>query len=77
MNWKTRLFTILSTVFSDTKTFTLTEVYQTCQGVMSYYYPDNTTIQATICRNLEDFRDMGIITFVDNRGTYCWVIDNN
>ena len=75
MTWKTRLFTILSTVFSDTNTFTLQEVYQTCEGVMSYYYPDNTTIRASIRRNLEDLRDMGIITFVDNMGTYNWVTD--
>ena len=75
MNWKTRFFAILSTVFSDTETFTLTEVYQTCEGVMSYYYPNNNTIQASIRRNLEDFRDMNIVTFVDNKGTYSWVTD--
>ena len=75
MNWKTRLLTILSTVFSDAKTFTLSEVYQTCEGAMTYYYPNNNTIQASIRRKLEDFRDMGIITFVDNNGTYSWVVD--
>jgi len=72
MTWQTRLFSILVTVFGDTNTFTLQQVYQTCEGVMSYYYPDNTTIQASIRRNLEDLRDMGVITFMDNNGTYSW-----
>ena len=72
MNWKTRLFSLLSTIFGDKDTFTLSEVYQTCTGAMSYYYPNNSTVEASIRLALENLRDMDIITFVDNQGTYSW-----
>lgn len=72
MTWTTRLFALLATIFGDTDSFTLTQVYQTCTGAMTYYYPNNNTVDATIRRTLEDLRDMGIIAFVDNAGTYTW-----
>ena len=72
-NAKTKLFALLATVFGDNTTFTLQQVYQVAEGAMSYYYPNNTTIQATIRRNLEDLRDDGFLNFVDNQGTYSWV----
>ena len=75
MTWKSRLFSILVAVFGDTTTFTLQEVYQTCEGVMSYYYPKSNTVQASIRLNLEKLRDDGIINFVDDMGTYSWVKD--
>ena len=74
MNWKTTLFALLVSFFGDKKTFTLQEVYQTCSGGMSYYYPKNNTVEASVRRTLEDLRDMGLITFVDNEGTYAWEV---
>jgi len=71
-NAKTKLVALLATVFGDKTTFTLQQVYQVAEGVMAYYYPNNNTIQATIRRGLEDLRDDGFLTFVDNQGTYSW-----
>ena len=69
--WKQKLYEVLKVVFKNSGDFTLLQVYQTCKGVMSYHYPNNKTIEASIRRNLEELRDDGLVRFVDYRGTYC------
>ena len=68
--WKQNLYKVLTLVFKNRGEFTLSEVYQTCYGVMSYLYPKNNTIEASIRRNLEELRDDELVHFVDYRGTY-------
>jgi Fe2+ or Zn2+ uptake regulation protein len=75
--WKQQLYKVLTLVFKNRGEFTLTEVYQTCCGVMSYLYPKNNTIEASIRRNLEELRDDGLIVFVDYKGTYSLVNKNS
>jgi Fe2+ or Zn2+ uptake regulation protein len=70
MNFRSKLFKVLSCVFETNKQFTLSEVYQISEGPMSYYYPNNNTIRASIRENLQQLRDEGFLTFVDNKGTY-------
>ena len=73
MTFQAHLFNILVTFFGSTSSFTLQEVYQVSVGGLSYLYPNNNTIEASIRRNLQQLRDKDIITFVDDEGTYTWV----
>jgi hypothetical protein len=68
---KTKLLTLLTTVFKDVPTFSLKQVYQVAEGPMAYYYPNNNTLRATIDLSLKELRDNGFLT-VDNQGTYSW-----
>lgn len=70
MTWKQKFYQALSLVFREGSDFTLSEVYETCSGVMSYLYPKNNTIEASIRRNLQELHRDGLIDFVDYKGTY-------
>jgi phosphatidylserine/phosphatidylglycerophosphate/cardiolipin synthase-like enzyme len=65
--WKAEMFKVLSELKKDT--FTLKDVYAFVPR-FEKLYPDNHTIQDSMRRNLEDFRDLGLIRFVDNAGAY-------
>ena len=70
ITWKQKLYQALSLVFQGGSDFTLSEVYKSCSGVMSYLYPKNNTIEASIRRNLQELHHDGLINFVDYKGTY-------
>ena len=82
MTWTTRLFSLLVTIFSDTETFTLQQVYATCVGAMSYHYPNNNHVEQKLCQTLQQLEEVGIIVFTrdgvpvprsEGEGVYQWV----
>ncbi len=82
MTWTTRLFSLLVTIFGDTDTFTLQQVYATCVGAMSYHYPNNNHVEQKLCQTLQQLEEVGIIVFTrdgvpctrsEGEGVYQWV----
>ena len=73
MNFRTRLLSILTLHLGNLSTFNLQQVYQVAEGPMSFHYPNNNTVDASIRHNLQKLRDEGFLTFVDDEGTYQWV----
>ena len=52
--------------------FKLSEVYQVAEGALSYHYPNNNTVRASIQRNMQKLRKDGHLHFGEKRGTYYW-----
>ena len=52
--------------------FTASNVYETCEELLSNIYPNNKSIRSSIKSNLQILRDDGVIEFVNNKGLYKW-----
>ena len=52
------------------RTFTLQEFYRDTVTLFEKFRPDNLHIEAKIRQQLQLLRNEGLLTFVDNRGTY-------
>jgi len=57
----------------ESEIFTISDVYEKCEELLSYIFPNNKTIRASIKHNLQRLRDDGIIAFVDYKGQYKWM----
>jgi len=66
------LLLILKKVLGNRNTFTLTEVYEVAGSVLQQYYPNNSTIEASIRANLQNLRDNNDLRFTEERGVYAW-----
>lgn len=67
--WNQIVYSIISKNFTN-NIFTLQEVYEHVPK-LEKMYPNNNTIKASIRRNLQELRDKGLITFIENnKGTY-------
>ena len=49
----------------ESEIFTISDVYEKCEELLSYIFPNNKTIRASIQHNLQLLRDDGIIAFVN------------
>jgi len=56
--------------FDKNKTFTKSEVDAVAVPVFTHKYPNNNTVTYTLALQLQKLRDQGLLTFVDNKGTY-------
>lgn len=61
--WKKLIFNVLNSIGNET--FTLKDVYG-LENLFKEAYPNNKTIRASIRRNLQELRDLGLIKFVGN-----------
>lgn len=52
------------------RTFTLQEFFQKYEGEFAAFAPRNRNLYAKVRQQLQVLRDGGLLTFVDNRGTY-------
>jgi hypothetical protein len=68
--WKNVLLEILP---CESETFTISDVYERCEELLSELYPNNNHIRASIKHNLQRLRDDGFIEFLDNKGRYQWI----
>jgi len=66
--WKRDVFGCLNKMKKDT--FTLQDVYRASVPFLKKKWPNNHTVEASIRRNLEEIRNLGMIRFTDNQGTY-------
>ena len=57
----------------ESEIFTISDVYEKCEELLSYIFPKNKTIRASIQYNLQLLRNDGIITFVNYKGQYKWM----
>jgi HKD family nuclease len=65
--WKADMFKALCEIKSDE--FVLSDVYSFAPR-FEKRYPNNHTVRDSMRRNLEEFRNLGLIKFVDNDGKY-------
>ena len=65
-DWESNLISCLQLLDSE---FSLEDVYG-FEDELSSIYPANQTIDSTIRRVLQELRDKGVITFLDNYGQY-------
>lgn len=74
-NWKRTTFEVVEFVKKDE--FSLDDIYA-CKEIFAKKYPSNNTIEASIRRNLQELRDLGLIKFLGN-GKYkkLWTGDAN
>tara|TARA_B100000131_G_C18103057_1_gene606748 strand:+ start:2013 stop:2288 length:276 start_codon:yes stop_codon:yes gene_type:complete len=76
LTWNHHLYDILLFYFRDRLEFELKEVFKVSSGALSYYYPNNNTINYSIMRTLQNLRDDGKICFI-RRGVYGWGDNKN
>jgi len=65
--WKANMFKTLCQIKAEE--FSLADVYSFAP-YFEKLYPDNHTVRDSMRRNLEEFRNLGLIRFVDNAGRY-------
>ena len=69
MTWKRAISEIVLDLL-DKKEFTASELREYDEPVLVPNFPDSNTNNESILSTLQELRDMGAITFVDNQGTY-------
>ena len=69
MTWKRAISEIILDLL-DKKEFTASELREYDEQFLVPNFPDSNTNNESILSTLQELRDMGAITFVDNRGTY-------
>ena len=69
MTWKRAISEIILDLL-DKKEFTASELREYDEQVLVPNFPDSNTNNESILSTLQELRDMGAITFVNNRGTY-------
>lgn len=62
-SWKRTTLDVIEFINKDE--FSLEDIYR-CKYIFSKKYPNNNTIQASIRRNLQELRDLGLIKFLGN-----------
>lgn len=69
--WKQAVADEVARLYARGQEFTLTDFYAKAEARLQAIYPDNSEIQATIRRILQQLRDSGLLTFHGNgRYTY-------
>lgn len=63
---------LLLLTFDQNETFTKRDVDAVAVPVFTRKYPNNNTVTYTLALQLQKLRDQGLLTFVDNKGTYCF-----
>jgi len=69
MTWKCAISKIVLKLL-DKKEFTTQELREYDDPFLVSEFPDSNTNYESILSTLQELRDMGAITFVDNQGTY-------
>ena len=72
LTFKNYLFSVLLLHFRDRLRFTLKEIYLVAEGALSYHFPINNTVRASIRRNMQQLSKDGHLHFGEKRGTYYW-----
>lgn len=62
-SWKRTTFEVVEFIKKDE--FSLDDIYA-CKEIFTEKYPSNNTIEASIRRNLQELRDLGLIKFLGN-----------
>ena len=67
---KNELLNVLQRNFKPLQSFELKDVYDLVIDKFALIWPDNNTLHATVRRTLQNLRNDGYLTFVNNRGMY-------
>ena len=76
MSWKEEVYKIIKENFNSKEIFTLDDIYK-FEDYFKNLFPNNNSVKANLRRNLQLLRDENKIEFVNNRGDYRIVSNDN